>query len=222
MYDDVWEQIFSSRSWGRYPAEDLIRFVAREAFSVADRSRLKALELGCGPGANLLFLANEGIPFDAIDGSPSAVSLAKARLDLERPGWKGRVELGNFCRLPDDFRGYDFVLDSEAIYCNDFEESSRLIADIHDRLRSGGAFWSRTFARGTWGVESGSRIGEDYWLANEGPLAGTGPVRLTPLESIDRLYGSAWASMTIGEITRHDGNPNQLIREWIIVARKQQ
>jgi hypothetical protein len=212
MYDGIWEQIFSSRSWGRYPAEDLIRFVAREAFSVTDRASLKALEVGCGPGANLWFLAN--------DGSPSAVSLARTTLDREKPGWKGRVEVGNFCHLPDDFSGYDFALDSEAIYCNDFQESSRLIADIHERLRSGGAFWSRTFAPGTWGVASGTQIGQDYWLANEGPLAGTGPVRLTPFESIERLYGTNWASMTIGEITRHDGNPNHLVREWIIVARK--
>src|SRR5262245_17194928 len=101
MYDAVWERIFSSGPWGKYPGEDLIRFVARESAGVADRQSLKALELGCGPGANLWFLANEGIPFDAIDGSPSAVSQATARLTREKPGWKGRIVVGNFCRLPD-------------------------------------------------------------------------------------------------------------------------
>jgi SAM-dependent methyltransferase len=220
MYDSIWESIFSSRSWGRYPAEDLIRFVARETAAVKDRSSLKALELGCGPGANLWLLANEGIPFDAMDGSPSAAAQAKARLDSEKPGWKGRIEVGNFCRLPADFRNYNFVLDSEAIYCNDFEESAALIAEIRERLVPGGAFWSRTFAPGTWGVESGKRIGQDYWLASEGPLAGKGPVRLTPLQSVPALYGGGWASMETGEITRHDGNPQQLVREWIIIARK--
>lgn len=220
MYDPVWDDIFSNRAWGRYPAEELIRFVAREAFSTSDRSRLKALELGCGPGANLWFLANEEIPFDAIDGSPSAVSQALARLDNEKPGWRGRIEVGNFCRLPTDFRGYDFVLDSEAIYCNDFEESVELIADIRERLVDGGAFWSRTFAPGTWGVECGKRIGRDYWLATEGPMAGKGPTRLTPLESISELYGTGWGSIEVGEITRHDGDPEHIVREWIIVARK--
>jgi SAM-dependent methyltransferase len=219
MYDLVWESIFSSRSWGRYPGEDLIRFVAREAFS-SDRAKLKALELGCGPGANLWFLANEGIVFDAIEGSASAVLQAKARLDKEKPGWKGRIETGNFCRLPKDFQDYNFILDSEAIYCNDFEESAQLIGELHQRLLPGGAFWSRTFAPGTWGVDSGERIGRDYWIASDGPLAGKGPVRLTPLESVPELYGAAWASIEVGEITRHDGNPRQLVREWIIVARK--
>ena len=218
MYDPVWESIFSSRPWGRYPAEDLIRFVAREAFS-AERSKLKALELGCGPGANLWFLANEGIAFDAIEGSASAVAQARARLDSEKPGWKGRIEVGNFCHLPPDFRDYNLILDSEAIYCNDFGESAKLIGELPGRLVPGGAFWSRTFAPGTWGVESGQRLGQDYWLASDGPLAGKGPVRLTPLESVPALYGSGWASIQVGEITRHDGNQSQLVREWIIVAR---
>jgi SAM-dependent methyltransferase len=220
MYDAVWERIFSGGSWGRYPAEDLIRFVARETAGVPDRQQLKALELGCGPGANLWFLANEGIPFDAIDGSSSAVSQATARLTREKPGWKGRIVVGNFCRLPVDFRGYNFVLDSEAVYCNDFDESARLIADIYDRLIPGGAFWSRTFAPGTWGIETGQSLGPDYWLADAGPLAGKGPARVTRRETIPLLYGSRWASVEVGEITRHEGNPDHVIREWIIVARK--
>jgi SAM-dependent methyltransferase len=220
MYDPVWDEIFRSRAWGRYPAEDLIRFVVRETMRSGDRSKMRALELGCGPGANLWFLANEGIAFDAIEGSATAVAQARSRLDREKPGWKGRIETGNFCRLPDDFRGYDFVLDSEAIYCNDFRESAGLIAEIYDRLVGGGAFWSRTFAPGTWGVESGKSIGRDYWIASEGPMAGKGPTRLTPRESIPELYGSAWESIQVGEITRHDGDPAQGVREWIIVARK--
>jgi len=220
MYDPVWEEIFSSRAWGRYVAEDLVRFVAREVFPREDRGQLKALELGCGPGANLCFLAKEGIAFDAVEGSPTAAAQAQFRLDGEHPGWRGRIAVGNFCHLPDDFTGYDFVLDSEAIYCNDFAESRQVVAEVHKRLKKGGAFWSRTFAPGTWGVETGQRVGENYWLADAGPLAGKGPVRLTPLDSIPSLYGSGWDSINVGEITRHDGNPEEIVREWIIVARK--
>jgi len=220
MYDPIWDDIFRSAAWGRYPGEDLIRFVAREAAAVGDRKQLKALEVGCGPGANLLFLANEGIRFDAIDGSQNAVAQAKERLNIEQSGWLGRIELGNFCRMPEDFCDYHFVLDSEAIYCNDFNESKNLIVDIRERLIPGGAFWSRTFASGTWGVESGELIGRDYWLANEGPMAGKGPTRITPLQSVAELYGDGWASVNVGEITRHDGNPERVTRELIIVARK--
>jgi SAM-dependent methyltransferase len=220
MYDTVWDGIFESRPWGKYPAEELVRFVVREAARLPERSRVKALELGCGPGANLWLLANEGFAFDAIDGSAVAVHQAKERLDREKPGWKGRIISGNFCRLPDDFCGYDFVIDSEAIYCNEFAESAALIQDVRERLVDGGAFWSRTFAPSTWGVESGQCIGRDYWIADAGPMAGMGPVRLTPFDAVPELYGQGWESINIGEITRHDGDPAHQVREWIIVARK--
>ena len=204
MYDPIWDSIFSSRAWGRYPAEELIRFVMRES----SRFRDKALELGCGPGANLCFLANEGIRFDAIDGSSSAVAQAKMRLDSESPGWKGRIEVGNFCVMPSDFNEYDFVLDSEAIYCNDFEESKNLISDIFEKLVPGGAFWSRTFAPGTWGVESGKLIGRDYWIANEGPMVNKGQTRLTRLESLPELYGAGWDTINVGELIIVARKPN--------------
>ena len=220
MYDAVWDEIFKSRAWGRYPAEDLVRFVSREIARVSDRSLLRALELGCGPGGNLWFLANESIEFDAIDGSPTARVLATTRLDAEHPGWKGRIAVGDFRGLPGDFIDYDFVIDSEALYCNSFEDSVNIIQNVHRRLRPGGAFWSRTFALGTWGIETGKRIGRDYWQANGGPSAGVGATRLTRRESIPELYGDRWSSITVGEITRHDGNADRIVREWIITARK--
>jgi len=222
MWDSVWETIFSSRPWGRYPSEDLVRFVIGEAHQKPDRSTLRALEIGCGPGANLWLLAREGVAFDAVDGSESAIVQARERLDNECPAWRGRLLVGDFCNLPDDFSGYDFIIDSEALYCNSEDESRTIIQQIFDRLLPGGKFWSRTFAPGTWGVENGERIGSNYWLANEGPINGKGPVRLLPYAQIRELYGERWGSIQIGEITRHDGNPQQMIREWIIVARKEE
>ncbi len=112
------------------------------------------------------------------------------------------------------------MLDSEAIYCNSFDDSAALIQSVHQRLVSGGAFWSRRFTPNTWGVETGQSIGRDYCLANTGPMAGKGPVRLTRLATIPELYGSDWSSINVGEITRRAGHPEQTIREWIIVARK--
>jgi len=73
---------------------------------------------------------------------------------------------------------------------------------------------------GTWGVETGTRIGRDYWIPNDGLMAGKGPTRLTPRECIPELYGSDWESITVGEISRHDGDASRSVKEWLIVARK--
>jgi hypothetical protein len=59
VWDPVWENIFSSIPWGKYPPEELIRFVARNFYAALQRNRIKLLEMGCGPGANLWYMARE-------------------------------------------------------------------------------------------------------------------------------------------------------------------
>ena len=98
-----WNQVFAERSWGRYPPEELIRFVARTFPDAQKRRGLRALEVGCGPGANLWYLAREGFTIAGIDGSANAIDLARERLKAEGlrvspPG--ADLKVGNFAQLP--------------------------------------------------------------------------------------------------------------------------
>ena len=61
-----WNDVFESRDWGRYPPEELIRFVARNFGDVPERGEVRFLEVGCGPGANIWFLRREGLAFGGI------------------------------------------------------------------------------------------------------------------------------------------------------------
>lgn len=60
MWAPVWDKICENQQWGKYPAESLIRFVARNYYQSKERSNVSILELGCGPGGNLWYLAREG------------------------------------------------------------------------------------------------------------------------------------------------------------------
>ena len=62
MWYPVWK-VFVGQTWGKYPGEDLIRFIARNFYSRQIRRDTRILEVGCGPGANLWFLAREGFSF---------------------------------------------------------------------------------------------------------------------------------------------------------------
>lgn len=88
-WDPLWERVFSSQSWGNYPGEDFIRFVANNFYQNLNRGQVRILEVGCGPGANLWFMAREGFSVYGVDGSQTAIALAKSRLDLEVPQWGG-------------------------------------------------------------------------------------------------------------------------------------
>lgn len=79
----IWDEIFSSQSWGKYPGESLIRFIAKNYYSRV-RSEIKILEIGCGTGANLWYFAKEGFRTYGIDGSKKAISIANQRLNDEK------------------------------------------------------------------------------------------------------------------------------------------
>ena len=71
----IWDDVFRSRSWGKYPKEELVRFIARRYYGAPDRSAVRILDLGCGYGAATWYLAREGFAVSAIDGSRVIIDL---------------------------------------------------------------------------------------------------------------------------------------------------
>jgi len=183
-WDPVWEQVFTSQPWGRYPGEDIIRFVARNYYAAPDRAAVRFLEVGCGTGTNLWFLAREGFSASGIEGSQAAAGIARQRLDDECPGWnaaprRGEVVVGDMTKLAWPDESFDALIDSEAVYCNDFDESCRIYREMHRLARPGGKLFVRTFAQNTWGDGIGKAVGHRRYVADVGPLAGKGPSRFT-------------------------------------------
>src|SRR5687768_17292543 len=116
-WDPVWENIFRSREWGRYPPEELVRFVARHYYSVPERSAIRILDLGCGPGSGTSwFVAREGYTLSGIDASPTAI--AKARERFSKEGLSGDFHVGAADRLPWANGLFDAVIDNACLTCN--------------------------------------------------------------------------------------------------------
>ena len=75
-FDKAWEKVHREREWGKYPSEDIIRFVARNYYR-ENRTEIKILDIGCGQGANTWYLAKEGFQTYGFYGSESAINKAK-------------------------------------------------------------------------------------------------------------------------------------------------
>ena len=95
-WDPVWETVFTTQAWGKYPGEDLIRFVARNFYKAPNRINVELLEVGFGTGANLWFIAREGFTVHGVEGSPSALNMAIERLNREVPDWNGDLCLNGY------------------------------------------------------------------------------------------------------------------------------
>lgn len=223
-WDPVWEQIFTSQAWGRYPGEDVIRFVARHFYAKPDHAAVRFLEVGFGTGTNLWFLAREGFSASGIEGSKSAEAIARERLNTECPTWNsaprnGELVVGDMAQLRWPDGSFDAVIDSEAVYCNDFEDSCRIYREMHRVTKPGGKLFVRTFATGCWGDGIGTSVGARRYIADAGPMAGKGPSRFTAEDELAELLGP-WTITEVNLITRSLDAQQQVIREWIVEAEK--
>lgn len=219
-WDSVWEQVFQQQVWGKYPGEDLIRFVARNFYKSSLRQEVKILEVGCGPGANLWYMAREGFTVYGVDGSQTAVSCAQQRLDAECPGWQGQVVTGDIAKLTFEDGYFDAVIDNEAIYCNSFEVSQGIYNEIARVIKPGGKLFSRTFATGCWGDGTGEKVGHNAYRVGEGPMLNKGYTRFTDREEIPVLISGEFEIDEVELLTRTANDKQQEIREWIIIATK--
>lgn len=217
----IWDNVFINHTWGKYPSEDLIRFIARTFYGVPNRSQVRFLELGCGPGANLWYLAREGFRFVGIDGSATAIAQASQRLDEECLGWRDHSELhiGDVGNLPFPTETFDAVIDNECVYCNSYESSERIYSEAYRVLNKGGSLFVRTFASGCWGDGTGQPAGHNAWFCAEGPLEGKGFSRFTSLDELPMLL-EGFELRDTELISRSANERKHVITEWIVNAIK--
>ena len=222
--DPRWEEIFSTRPWGKYPAEEFIRFLAGHCYRAPDRRAVKVFEAGFGTGANLWYAAREGFTVCGLEGARAGWELACARLDAEVPGWRDHgadLRVGDLCRpLPWPDASFDVVLDSDAVTCNSFEEAGGIYRELHRVCKPGGRLYVRTPATGSWGEGTGEPSGRGQWQCAEGPFAGTGVVRFTREDELAELLGP-WRIEQVEETSRTLGNRRHAVREWVVHAVKE-
>lgn len=219
----LWEEIFKSRAWGKYPAEEFIRFMAAHFYRRPQRHAVKVFEVGFGTGANLWYAAREGFTVHGLEGSQAGWEVACGRLDAEVPGWRTHgadLRVGDMCApLPWPDASFDAVVDSDAATCNSHEEARGVYAQLHRVAKPGGRLYVRTPAAGTWGEGTGRAHGHGQWECAEGPFAGTGVVRFATEQDIPDLLGP-WRIEQLEMTTRTMGNRAHAVREWVVGAVK--
>src|SRR5262249_38532519 len=148
-WDAVWERVYREREWGRYPQEEVVRFVARNFYRVPDRAAVKMLEIGCGPGSGASwFVAREGYDLTGIDASPTAIDKARERFSGE--GLPGEFVVGPVDDLPFPTDSFDAVIDVVCLACNPERETRTILGEVHRVLKPGGLHFSLTPRSGCW------------------------------------------------------------------------
>lgn len=218
-WDKKWQSVFTENEWGKYPAESVIRFMAKN-FYKKNRSEIKVLEVGCGTGANIWYLLRERFDAYGIDGSSVAIDRAKERLKEEN--LVSKLISGDIINLPYEDNFFDAVIDNECIYCNNLENTATILKEVKRVLKPHGKFYSRTFTDKLFvgGELDHTKVSSlEYSEINVGPLAGKGFSRLTSKENILNVYGS-FNILSIDSLDYTIENGSQIISEWIIMCEK--
>lgn len=143
-----WEAIYGSgQQLNLYPHDQVVSWFMRRFPDPRRRRAARVLELGCGAGNNLWFLARAGFRSAGIDISASGVAFASQRLVGERLNVD--LVVGSFDALPYVDSSFDIVLDRGALAAVDFSTARAAIAEAHRVLSAGGTLIVTPVAEGT-------------------------------------------------------------------------
>ncbi len=222
MWDKVWDDIFTSHEWGKYPCEQVVRFMARNYYDCVDRKDVKVLEIGSGTGVILWYLSREGFSVYGIDGSK--VGVERSEEWLKNEDLEAEIKIGDAMNLPYEDNFFDCVIDNECLCSNTYKDTKIIIKEVVRVLKFEGKFFSKTFMTGTTGSETGEKlVGEDntFIEVKEGVFKyREGVKRFTSEKEIKDLYG-CFNIETIDYLARSNNNREDIMKEWIIICKKE-
>jgi len=144
------------------------------------------LDIGCGAGSNVLFLAQSGYRAHGIDLSPGAVAAARAR--ASESGLKVDIQEGDALALKFPDRSLDGIVDHGCFHTLPLSRREDYSRETHPVLRPGGSFVLA-------------------WVAREhtGPM---GPPHRPSLQEVTAVFESRFLFTRVGfSLGREAGEP---------------
>ncbi len=204
-FDLRWDAVHRERQWATNPCEHLCRFVGTN-YPESGRG-LRALDLGCGAGAQTFFMASRGFRVIGLDGSAAAIDRCAER------GWERSFpakrddlpcfQIADMTALPFQHNEFDLVVDVASLQCLELPEAKTALAEIHRVLKTGGRFFSYS-----------SNVGTSLEV-HRGM-----PVRSMTRREVHELYGNLFDVRSVDTDPRTQDNGAIIVRHWIIAARK--
>lgn len=188
-----------------------------DPFVVAYADMLRAsgptvLDLGCGAGRHVAWMADAGFAPVGTDGSSRAVMRTAAL--LERRGTPAPLVVSDMHALPFRDACFDGVVSIKVLYHTTREGMLRALDDVGRALKRGGVFLGTFLSTRTWKYGEGERIEPDTFVQARGPEAGIAHHYCDEAEVPSLLRGFTVEHMELDEFVE-DG---ELHSHWQVVA----
>jgi SAM-dependent methyltransferase len=141
-----WDNFYSDRErkvpfFENYPDENLVEFVETKRIKAG-----KALELGCGPGRNAIYLSSKGFDVNAVDQSVEGLRWAEER--AKEQSVQVNFIQSNIFDLDIEEGTYDLVYDSGCFHHIPPHRRMSYIDLVKKALKPGGFFSLTCFVEG--------------------------------------------------------------------------
>jgi SAM-dependent methyltransferase len=144
LWEDSFDEQIARGAYNTAPVEALIRSVAywlRDRVTAGETSPLHFLEMGCGAGPTLVWLAQKGIRVSGVDIATNALELA--RQNLTRSGYAekiGSLVEASVAATPFEDGSFDGIIESCVFQHIPRQERIATFREVARLLRPGGLF----------------------------------------------------------------------------------
>ncbi len=178
----VWNELFKQDEFRwKEPHEQVVAL----APLLRARGACRVLDLGCGAGRHLVYLAREGFEMHGMDVAENG--LAHARQWLEGENLRAELLKSDMGEIPYADAFFDAVLCLCVIYHQKLEGMRRVVAEIHRVLQPHGLALVSLLSKRGYRYRQGEEIGPDTFITNVGPDRGI-PHHYSDLAEIESLF----------------------------------
>ncbi len=153
-----------------YRPENADELVINLTSTLKKRKAKTVLDLGCGAGRHVIYLAEHGFESYGADISVTALELTKKRLK------SGKLEAAiikcDMKSIPYIDCCFDAVICVQTIYHQRLEEIRKTISEIHRTLKKRGLFLANFHSRRSSKYGKGIEVEEDTFMQVNGPEKG--------------------------------------------------
>ena len=210
----TWNELYASPALMPIP-EEPEPFVVRALEALPAPRSTTVLDVGCGGGRHLVWLARRGFAAHGCDSA--AAGLAHTRSWLRREGHEVRVALADMRAQPFGADRFDAAIAHHVLYHGRRRDVRAAIAEVHRVLRDEGLFVGTFLSTRAWKHGEGERVERMTYVQDRGPEAGVPHHYCDEAGARDLLSGFDVDSLALDEFSDEGGDRHS---HWQFVAIK--
>ncbi len=154
--------------WFSYQEPDELAIALAEEMQAWGMRRV--LDVGCGGGRHLLYLAKEGFEVYGTDRSTAGLTISRER--LEKEGLKATLRRSDMTEVPFPDEFFDAILSTNVLHHNRLENVGKAAGEIRRALKEGGLFFANLGGKGDYKEGQGEEIEPGTYICDSGIEAG--------------------------------------------------